>query len=136
MIVCDNVPARERTASILYAHGCPTVIEAADPDYAFELLVTRPEIRATVISAEQRSILDGFDFARVVVEHWPEVKHVIVIGSDPVNEESASLDRSAVSMKRCCGMPMVLRLSRAKWNRLKPTFAGRGVQAWAADLAP
>ena len=84
LIVCDNVPARQRTAAALSAHGCGAV-EAADPDFALELLIKRQEIRAVVISAEQNSLLNGFDFAQVVVSHWPDIGHVIVVGSEPTS---------------------------------------------------
>lgn len=129
MIVCDNVPARERTASALAAHGWPTVIEAADPDFALELLVSKPEIRATVISAEQRSLLSGFDLARVVVDHWPTVDHVIVIGPAPA---AAQVPPGARYITRPVDLDMVLGTLRGPSTRAVP---GGGDPASPADPA-
>ena len=56
------------------------VVEAQDADEAFELLKTRPEINAVLTDVDMPGSMDGFEFARLVRQGWPEVGVLVISG--------------------------------------------------------
>ncbi|MBB3017342.1 CheY-like chemotaxis protein [Microvirga lupini] len=56
------------------------VIEAQDADEAFELLKSRPEIDAILTDVDMPGSMDGFEFARLVRQGWPEVAVLVISG--------------------------------------------------------
>ena len=56
------------------------VVEAQDADEAFELLKTRPEIDAILTDVNMPGSMDGFEFARLVRQGWPEVAVLVISG--------------------------------------------------------
>ena len=56
------------------------VVEAQDADEAFELLKTRPDIRAVLTDVNMPGSMDGFEFARLVRQGWPEVGVLVISG--------------------------------------------------------
>src|ERR671927_19977 len=56
------------------------VVEASDADEAFELLRKRPEVRAVLTDVNMPGSLDGFEFARLVKQGWPEVGVLVISG--------------------------------------------------------
>ena len=56
------------------------VVEAQDADEAFELLKTRPEINAVLTDVDMPGSMDGFEFARLVRQGWPEVAVLVISG--------------------------------------------------------
>ena len=48
------------------------VVEAQDADEAFEMLKSRPEIDAVLTDVDMPGSIDGFEFARLVRQGWPE----------------------------------------------------------------
>ncbi len=60
--------------------GRVLVVEAQDADEAFELLKTRPEINAVLTDVDMPGSMDGFEFARLVRQGWPEVGVLVISG--------------------------------------------------------
>ena len=56
------------------------VVEAQDADEAFELLKARPEIDAVLTDVNMPGSIDGFEFARLVRQGWPEVGVLVISG--------------------------------------------------------
>lgn len=56
------------------------VVEAQDADEAFELLKTRPDISAVLTDVNMPGSMDGFEFARLVRQGWPEVGVLVISG--------------------------------------------------------
>ena len=56
------------------------VLEAADADEAFEILKRRPDVRLVLTDVDMPGSLDGFEFARLVAQGWPEVGVLVISG--------------------------------------------------------
>ncbi len=56
------------------------VLEAHNADEAFEILKRRPEIRVVLTDVDMPGSLDGFEFARLVAQGWPEVGVLVISG--------------------------------------------------------
>jgi CheY-like chemotaxis protein len=56
------------------------VLEAQDADEAFEVLKRRPDVRAVLTDVDMPGSLDGFEFARLVAQGWPEVGVLVISG--------------------------------------------------------
>jgi two-component system, response regulator PdtaR len=56
------------------------VVEAQDADEAFELLKTRADISAVLTDVDMPGSMDGFEFARLVRQGWPEVGVLVISG--------------------------------------------------------
>jgi CheY-like chemotaxis protein len=56
------------------------VVEAQDADEAFELLKVRPEIDVVLTDVNMPGSMDGFEFARLVRQGWPEVGVLVISG--------------------------------------------------------
>jgi|SRR5215211_5023001 len=56
------------------------VVEAQDADEAFEMLRRRPEIAAVLTDVDMPGSLNGFEFARLVKQGWPEVGVLTISG--------------------------------------------------------
>jgi CheY-like chemotaxis protein len=56
------------------------VLEAQDADEAFEKLKNRPDIRVVLTDVGMPGSLDGFEFARLVKQGWPEVGIIVISG--------------------------------------------------------
>jgi CheY-like chemotaxis protein len=56
------------------------VVEAQDADEAFELLKTRSDIGAILTDVDMPGSMDGFEFARLVRQGWPEVGVLVISG--------------------------------------------------------
>ena len=70
------------------------VAEAADSDRALAVLEKRSDIRAVVTDAHVPGAVDGYAFAQMVRERWPEVATIMCSGhsdasSGPVPEGGA-----------------------------------------------
>ena len=56
------------------------VAEAQDADEAFDMLRRRPEIAAVLTDVDMPGSLNGFEFARLVKQGWPEVGVLTISG--------------------------------------------------------
>jgi two-component system, response regulator PdtaR len=60
------------------------VVEAQDADEAFELLRSRTDVAAVLTDVNMPGSMDGFEFARLVRQGWPEVGVIVISGqADP-----------------------------------------------------
>ena len=61
------------------------VLEAQDADEAFEILKQRPEVKVVLTDVDMPGSLDGFEFARLVAQGWPEVGVLVISGKTAPN---------------------------------------------------
>jgi CheY-like chemotaxis protein len=59
------------------------VLEAQDADEAFECLKKRDDIKVVLTDVAMPGSLDGFEFARLVAQGWPEVGVLVISGRRP-----------------------------------------------------
>ena len=50
---------------------------------AFEILKRREDVRVVLTDVDMPGSLDGFEFARLVAQGWPEVGVVVISGKAP-----------------------------------------------------
>jgi CheY-like chemotaxis protein len=56
------------------------VLEAENADEAFEILKRRPDVKVVLTDVDMPGSLDGFEFARLVRQGWPEVGVLVISG--------------------------------------------------------
>lgn len=56
------------------------VVEAQDADEAFDLLKSRPDINVVLTDVNMPGSIDGFEFARLVRQGWPDVGVLVISG--------------------------------------------------------
>ncbi|HVL71294.1 MAG TPA: response regulator [Beijerinckiaceae bacterium] len=56
------------------------VLEAENADEAFETLRQRADVRVVLTDVDMPGSLDGFEFARLVAQGWPEVGVLVISG--------------------------------------------------------
>jgi CheY-like chemotaxis protein len=67
------------------------VVEAQDADEAFELLRSRTDVAVVVTDVNMPGSMNGFEFARLVRQGWPEVGVLAISGqADPGSNDLAS----------------------------------------------
>ena len=79
LVVEDEFLVRILEVDILRDAGF-RVAEAQDADEAFEMLRRRPEIVAVLTDVDMPGSLNGFEFARLVKQGWPEVGVLTISG--------------------------------------------------------
>ena len=79
LIVEDEPLVRSLEVDILQEAGF-RVIEAKNADEAFELLKRRPDVKVVFTDVDMPGSIDGFEFARLVAQGWPEVGVVVTSG--------------------------------------------------------
>jgi two-component system, response regulator PdtaR len=70
------------------------VLEAQDADEAFEILRRRNDVKVVLTDVDIPGSLDGFEFARLVAQGWPEVGVMVISGK--AFPEEGDLPLSAV----------------------------------------
>nr|WP_134496671.1 response regulator [Microvirga pakistanensis] len=56
------------------------VVEAQDADEAFEILKKRTDINVVLTDVNMPGSIDGFEFARLVRQGWPDVGVLVISG--------------------------------------------------------
>jgi two-component system, response regulator PdtaR len=56
------------------------VVEADDADEAFEILKRRQDVKVVLTDVDMPGSIDGFEFARLVAQGWPEVGVLVISG--------------------------------------------------------
>ena len=79
LLVEDEPLVRTLQVDILREAGF-WVLEAQDADEAFEVLKRRKDVRAILTDVNMPGSLDGFEFARLVAQGWPEVGVLVISG--------------------------------------------------------
>jgi CheY-like chemotaxis protein len=79
LLVEDEPLVRLTQVDILREAGF-WVLEAADADAAFEMLRLRQDVSVVLTDVDMPGSLDGFEFARLVAQGWPEVGVMVISG--------------------------------------------------------
>jgi CheY-like chemotaxis protein len=79
LLVEDEPLVRLTQVDILREAGF-WVVEAADADEAFETLRRRGDVNVVLTDVDMPGSLDGFEFARLVAQGWPETGVLVISG--------------------------------------------------------
>jgi DNA-binding response OmpR family regulator len=79
LLVEDEPLVRTLQVDILREAGF-WVLEAQDADEAFEILKRRADVTLVLTDVDMPGSLDGFEFARLVSQGWPEVGVLVISG--------------------------------------------------------
>ncbi len=79
LLVEDEPLVRLTQVDILREAGF-WVLEASDADEAFETLRRRQDVSAVLTDVDMPGSLNGFEFARLVAQGWPEVGVLVISG--------------------------------------------------------
>jgi CheY-like chemotaxis protein len=79
LVVEDEPLVRETSTDILQEAGF-RVIEASDADEAFGLLRHRPDVEVVLTDVDMPGSIDGFEFARLAAQGWPDVRVLVISG--------------------------------------------------------
>jgi CheY-like chemotaxis protein len=85
LLVEDEALFRMMEVEVLREAGF-WVLEAQDADEAFECLKKRDDIQVVLTDVAMPGSLDGFEFARLVAQGWPEVGVLVISGKRPPSE--------------------------------------------------
>ena len=94
LLVEDEPLVRLTQVDILREAGF-WVLEAEDADEAFETIRRRQDVSVVLTDVDMPGSIDGFEFARLVAQGWPEVG-VMVISGKALPEREGDLPPSAV----------------------------------------
>jgi CheY-like chemotaxis protein len=84
LLVEDEPLVRAVQVEILREAGF-WIVEAEDADEAFDLLRRRRDICAVLTDVDMPGSLDGFEFARLVAQGWPDVGVLVISGKTAPN---------------------------------------------------
>ena len=93
LLVEDEPLVRLTQVDILREAGF-WVLEAEDADEAFEILRRRQDVSVVLTDVDMPGSIDGFEFARLVAQGWPEVGVLVISGK--AFPEEGDLPPSAV----------------------------------------
>src|SRR3954462_11299368 len=79
LVVEDELLVRMLQVDILREAGF-RVAEAQDADEAFEMLRRRVDVRVVLTDVDMPGSLNGFEFARLVKQGWPELGVLVISG--------------------------------------------------------
>jgi CheY-like chemotaxis protein len=92
LLVEDEPLVRELEIDVLQDAGF-RVIEARSADEAFEMLKGRPDVRIVFTDVDMPGSLNGFEFARLVHQGWPQV--AILVSSGKMQPRQGDLPEGA-----------------------------------------
>jgi CheY-like chemotaxis protein len=79
LLVEDEPLVRILNLDILQESGF-RVVDANDADEAFEILKRRSDVSAVLTDVDMPGSMNGFEFARLVAQGWPEVGVLVISG--------------------------------------------------------
>ncbi|MBL0407394.1 response regulator [Microvirga aerilata] len=79
LLVEDETLVRLTQVDILREAGF-WVLEAQDADEAFETLRRRKDVSVVLTDVDMPGSLDGFEFARLVAQGWPDLGVLVISG--------------------------------------------------------
>ncbi len=79
LLVEDEPLVRTLQVDILRDAGF-WVVEAQDADEAFEVLKRRSDVKAVLTDVDMPGSINGFEFARLVAQGWPDVGILVISG--------------------------------------------------------
>jgi two-component system, response regulator PdtaR len=92
LLVEDEPLVREFEIDVLQDAGF-RVLEARTADEAFDMLRGRPDVRIVFTDVDMPGSLNGFEFARLVRQGWPEV--AILVSSGKMQPKAGDLPEGA-----------------------------------------
>ena len=92
LLVEDEPLVREFEIDVLQDAGF-RVLEARTADEAFDMLRGRPDVRIVFTDVDMPGSLNGFEFARLVHQGWPEV--AILVSSGKLAPQDGDLPAGA-----------------------------------------
>ena len=92
LLVEDEPLVRELEIDVLQDAGF-RVIEARTADEAFDMLRGRPDVRIVFTDVDMPGSINGFEFARLVHQGWPEV--AILVSSGKMQPKEGDLPDGA-----------------------------------------
>ena len=95
------------------------VLEAQDADEAFETLKRRPDVRAVLTDVDMPGSLDGFEFARLVAQGWPDVGVLVISGK--TEPEPGDLPPSARFAAKPVRPDSLVELLRSVMSQVEPS---------------
>ena len=95
------------------------VLEAQDADEAFETLKRRPDVRAVLTDVDMPGSLDGFEFARLVAQGWPDVGVLVISGKTA--PEPGDLPPSALFAAKPVKPDDLVELLRSVMSQVAPS---------------
>ena len=95
------------------------VLEAQDADEAFEILKRRPDVRAVLTDVDMPGSIDGFEFARLVAQGWPEVGVLVISGKTA--PEPGDLPPSALFAAKPVTPDALVELLRRVMRHVEPS---------------
>jgi two-component system, response regulator PdtaR len=93
LLVEDETLVRLTQMDVLREAGF-WVLEAGDADEAFDILRRRGDVSVILTDVDMPGSLDGFEFARLVAQGWPDVGVLVI--SDKAFPDAGDLPSSAV----------------------------------------
>ncbi|HEY8566135.1 MAG TPA: response regulator [Beijerinckiaceae bacterium] len=97
LLVEDEPLVREVATDILHEAGF-RVIEAATADEAFETLKHRSDVQAVFTDVDMPGSINGFEFARLVHQGWPDL--AVVVSSGKMRPQAQDLPPKAVFLPK------------------------------------
>ena len=79
LLVEDEPLVRITNVDILHEAGF-RVVDANDADEAFEILKRRSDVSVVLTDVDMPGSMNGFEFARLVAQGWPEVGVLVISG--------------------------------------------------------
>jgi two-component system, response regulator PdtaR len=79
LLVEDETLVRLTQMDVLREAGF-WVLEAGDADEAFDILRRRGDVSVILTDVDMPGSLDGFEFARLVAQGWPDVGVLVISG--------------------------------------------------------
>lgn len=117
LLVEDEPLVRLTQVDILREAGF-WVAEAADADEAFEILRRRQDVSAILTDVDMPGSLDGFEFARLVAQGWPEVGVLVISGK--AFPEEGDLPPSALFVAKPVRPEALVETLKILLSRTKP----------------
>src|SRR5215213_3485633 len=87
LVVEDELLVRILQVDILREAGF-RVAEAQDADEAFEVLRRRLDVSVVLTDVDMPGSLNGFEFARLVKQGWPELQVLVISGKAALRSRS------------------------------------------------
>jgi CheY-like chemotaxis protein len=79
-LVVENEPLVRLTQVDILREAGFWVLEAEDADEAFETIRRRQDVSVVLTDVDMPGSIDGFEFARLVAQGWPEVGVMVISG--------------------------------------------------------
>jgi CheY-like chemotaxis protein len=118
LIVEDEPLVRMTNLDILHEAGF-RVVDANDADEAFEVLRRRSDVCAVITDVDMPGSMNGFEFARLVSQGWPEVGVLVISGK--TRPTAKDLPKDALFLPKPYDGPRLIQELRKVIEERRPT---------------